>query len=506
MYIDEMQLKELIKGIPIQETQGRLDIEIIGITQDSRKVKKGDLFVAIPGHDSDGHRFIPDAVRQGAAAVVSSQPLSRSVSVPHLLVEDSRQTLADLSARFYQDPSMKLTVIGVTGTNGKTTVTFLLESILREAGRRPAVIGTVNCRFAGKTFPAETTTPESVDLQRLFSEMLQQGVTDVVMEVSSHALKLGRVRGVHFDVAAFTNLSQDHLDFHHDLEDYFQSKLRLFSKFLAASKKAKRFAVVNFEDPRGRTILEEAPIIQEAQAVQKIRTGLTGPYEVSGNSFKLSPDGIEAELLFGSSTQVIRSSLIGQFNLENILVAAGVAHSLGISSDLIARGIEKVASVPGRLEKIPNDRGLHIFIDYAHTPDAIARVGHHLRKFASERLITVFGCGGDRDRSKRPMMGREAGIVSDLVIITSDNPRTENPEEIIDQILPGLREIGYPEEKILRIVSREEALRKALEIAHPGDFLLIAGKGHEDYQIIGKEKVPFSDKEVLKKLLAGAGR
>jgi UDP-N-acetylmuramoyl-L-alanyl-D-glutamate--2,6-diaminopimelate ligase len=374
------------------------------------------------------------------------------------------------------------------------------------------VLGTVNYRFGGKVYPADHTTPESVDLQRLFSEMLEAGVTDVVMEVSSHAISQGRIQGVHFDAVAFTNLSQDHLDYYPDLEDYFQAKKDLFTQYLPASSKPHKIAVLNFEDPRSESLFDKIA----GDQIKKLRVGLTGPYEVSCKSFEISAEGIKAHVVHhqndyqnskssaSEDSLVIRSQLMGRHNLENILVAIGLTKGLGIPPEAISRGIQKMRSISGRLERVENDRGLHIFVDYAHTPDALARVGQSLKGLkqgVSSRLITVFGCGGDRDRSKRPLMGREAGLVSDIVILTSDNPRSEDPEAIIKDILPGLESIRFPKDRTLKIISREEALHKALEVAREGDFILIAGKGHENYQIIGKEKRPFSDQEILRRIL-----
>lgn len=490
-----MMLKDLVQNLKMKQVTGSLDVVITGITQDSRRVEKGHLFVAIPGHQADGHRFIPEAVARGAAGVVISQEPDEKLAIPQVVVDDPRSVLADLAARLYEDPSMNLRVIGITGTNGKTTMTYLLESILREAGRNPGVLGTINYRHSGRIFPSENTTPESADLQRLMAAMLREGVTDVLMEVSSHALAQGRIRGIQFDVGVFTNLSQDHLDYHEDMEDYFQAKLRFFAEYLPESRKKEPFVVLNMEDTRGEEIILMG-------TVRTIRAALTGPYEVRCQSFDLSSDGIHAEVLVGAEVYDVRSPLLGQFNLENILLAIGVAHGLGFSQEIILAGIKKLQLVPGRLERIPNDRGLHIFVDYAHTPEALARVGENLKRLSRGRLITVFGCGGDRDRSKRPLMGREAGRFSDLVIVTSDNPRTEDPETIMDQIIPGLEEAGFPRERTYRISDRAEALRQAVSLARRDDLLLVAGKGHEDYQIIGKKKVHFSDQEILRELLA----
>lgn len=491
----EMMLQELIQDLPVKETSGKMVTKICGITQDSRKVQKGFLFVAIQGYGQDGHRFIPEAIKNGAAALVVSENYEMGTTIPKVTVENSRKALAQLAVRFYKNPSEKMTMIGITGTNGKTTITYLLESILKEAGRNPAVFGTINYRYGGKVFSSENTTPESVDLQKLFSEMLEEGVTDVVMEVSSHSLLMERVRGIQFDVAAFTNLSQDHLDFHLDLESYFEAKLRLFTDFLSESRKKEKSAVINMEDSYGSGVLAKNP-------VRSVRVGLTGPYEVSAQFFAFSTEGIKARILIGSEAIDVQSPLLGLFNLENILVAAGIAHSLGIAAKTIRLGIEKVNHVPGRFEKIPNSHGLHVFVDYAHTPEALARVGECLRSFTKEgRVITVFGCGGDRDRSKRPMMAREASRFSDVVIVTSDNPRTEDPTRIIEEIVAGFQDTPFPEENIFQVIERKEALHQAVKMARPGDLVLVAGKGHEDYQILGNKKIHFSDQEILKGLL-----
>lgn len=492
-------LQELMKGIPVKRVEGGLGarVDISGLTQDSRKVEKGFLFVAIPGEKQDGHDFVSDAVKKGASAVVAVR--RTKAGVPEFIVKDSRAALADLASRFYGEPSLKMHVAGVTGTNGKTSVTYLLESILRAAGRKPAVLGTVNYRYGGKVYEAPHTTPESVDLQKLFSQMLAEGATDAVMEVSSHALAMDRVRGVHFDAAAFTNLTQDHLDYHASLDDYFEAKKKLFSRFLKDSHKDRRTAVLNIDDPRGRQLAKGG-----IRSLDRMTVSVDGPADLTCRSYVLSEKGIEAELALVDRVFSITSPLIGLHNLQNILVAAGLAFGLGVDTASVVKGIAALPCVPGRLERIENKRGVHAFVDYAHTPDAIARVAITLSEFAKKsggQLITVFGCGGDRDRTKRPVMGLEAGRFSDVVVVTSDNPRTENPEAIIDEIMPGLKDAKLPAERIHRIVSREEALKKAVSLAKPGDFLLVAGKGHEDCQIIGKTKSHFSDQEVLRRLL-----
>lgn len=490
----EMKLSHLLKGV------GRLpqggDREILGITHNSKMVQQGFLFVAIPGHQQDGRQFIPEAIQRGAAAIVGQNlPHSEASEVPQIAVDDSRKILAQLAARFYGEPSRALRLFGITGTNGKTTLTFLLESILKEAGRAPGVIGTINYRYGRTQLEAKTTTPESIDLQRLCFEMQQAHVTDVVMEVSSHSLSQGRVEEIHFDGAAFTNLSWDHLDYHRDLEDYFSAKLRLFTDYLPRSAKREKFAVVNMEDPRSVPLLQHCP-------VRKIRTGLHPPAEVRAASFQLSAEGIRATISVEGHPIDIQSALLGRFNLENILVAIGLAYGAGLPGEPIVRGIEKLRSVPGRMERIANHRGIDVFVDYAHTPDALARVGTLLKSLARGKMVTVFGCGGDRDRGKRAVMGQEATRFSDIVIVTSDNPRTEDPEKIIEEILVGLDKAGFPHRQRYQITDRSEAIHKAVELCQPGDLLWVAGKGHEDYQIIGTTKIHFSDQEILREFLA----
>ncbi len=397
--------------------------------------------------------------------------------------------MAEIAAGYYGDPTRSLNVFGVTGTNGKTTLTYLLEAIFHAAGRTCGVLGTIEYRYRGKRVSAPMTTPESADLQKLFAEMKAGGVTDVVMEVSSHSLDQGRVAGIHFNGAAFTNLSWDHLDYHHDLEHYFEAKRRLFSEYLPASAKPGKFSVINLEDPRGAALCCES-------RVRNLRVSVSGETEVTTRHFSLSPSGIEAELCVEGQALTVRSPLLGRFNLENILVAIGVSQGAGIPLEAMARGIASLKNVPGRLEAIPNSGGFKVFVDYAHTPQALATVGATLRSFQPKRVLTVFGCGGDRDPGKRPEMGREVARFSDLMVVTSDNPRTEDPEKIIDQILAGIR--GIPPDRIFRISDRRAAIFKALELAGPGDCLLIAGKGHEAYQIIGTKQQPFSDAEVVR--------
>lgn len=467
-----------------------MNSEVAGVACDSRRVGPGFLFVAIPGAQQDGYDFIPEAVTRGAGAVVTTRRHPAAQKITQVIVKNPRNTLAAVSSRFYGNPSARLRVIGITGTNGKTTLTYLLESILTAAGRKVAVVGTVNRRYGGKTLPVANTTPESVDLQAFFQEVLQTGGTDVVMEVSSHALTQERVREVQFDVAAFTNLSQDHLDYHENMDDYFAAKQSLFTDFLMSSPKKGKGAVINGDDPRASELTQhyQGPLI---------KTGLTAGCDLKPLDYELTEEGIRLEVKLAGPSVVITSPLIGKFNLENILLAVGIAAHLQVPAEAVVRGIAQLSGVPGRLERITNAKGIHVFVDYAHTPDALARVGVELKALTRGRLITVFGCGGDRDRSKRPLMGQEAARFSDHIVVTSDNPRTEDPQKIIKEIQLGLK--GFSGVEV--IVDRAQALQHAVELALPGDTLLVAGKGHEDYQIIGTKKIHFSDQEVLRKLL-----
>ncbi len=463
---------------------------VLGVTADSREVQSGFIFVAMAGGVHDGHQFIQQAVSQGAILIVGESDLHDSIAVPYFKVSGSpgiRSFLAELAAAFYDFPSESMCLVGVTGTSGKTTTVYLIESVLLAAGHQVGVIGTINFRFGTKTFPSTHTTPGAVELQRLLYQMKVEGCTAVVMEVSSHALKQERVSAIAFDSVVFTNLSPEHLDFHLDMEDYFQSKRILFTEVCQFSvlKGKKPIGVVNGDDEYGRRLALELKTLPAKEFY----------YD---SNLQVSLEGIRGQL----EQTLIQSPLIGSFNCSNISAAIAVGQSLGISSDRICRGISQLPGVPGRLERVKNSNGIHVWVDYAHKPDALEKVLRALRSVSEgHRLITVFGCGGDRDRKKRPMMGHIAVNCSDHVYITSDNPRTESPAHIIQEILVGTQ--GF--QNFTVEVDRRKAIQDALGSARAGDLVLIAGKGHEDYQIIGKEKFHFDDREVanevLKKLL-----
>ena len=506
-----MELARLIEGVEIKKIAGDLRKEINGIAYHSKQVREDFLFAAIRGAEADGHQFVKEAIERGAEAVVleEEQKVSNRTMV---LVPDSRRALAKISSNFYGDPSSKVILIGITGTNGKTTTTYLLESIFKKAGWNVGVIGTINYRFGQKTTPALNTTPESLDLQRILWEMVREGTSHVIMEVSSHGIDLSRVLGCQFDGVVFTNLTSEHLDYHKTLERYFESKKRLFSDHLIKSLKEGRFAVTNHDDPRGREMVKgiDLPII---------RYGLTPSCDVTADRLTSSFEGLSCRIKTPRGDLSIHSKLTGDFNLYNILAAVAVGTAMEVPLEILKEGVEELEGVSGRFEKVENKRGIHVIIDYAHTHDALERVLLGLKNILEGgnqnkgKMITVFGCGGDRDRTKRPLMGEVAGRYSDLAILTSDNPRTENPLVILDEVEKGLKSLHLKEwdqEEIklwrskrgyLRVPDRREAIRTAIRLALPSDTVLIAGKGHEDYQIVGKKKFPFDDRVEAKKAL-----
>ncbi|MEO5970204.1 MAG: UDP-N-acetylmuramoyl-L-alanyl-D-glutamate--2,6-diaminopimelate ligase [Bdellovibrionia bacterium] len=448
--------------------------EVTGITSDSREVQPGFIFVAIQGGSQDGRQFIDTAIQRGAILILGEDDTAH---VPYIRIKDVRCALAALAAEFYGNPSLSLLIIGVTGTSGKTTTTYLLESILQAAGHHVGMIGTISFRFGAKVFPSTHTTPGPVELQRLLFQMKEEGCTAVVMEVSSHALKQKRVNSISFDGMIFTNLSPEHLDFHPDMEDYFQAKALLFSevaKFSLGQGKVP-VAAINEDDEYGRRLLTSVTLNSQGFHV--------------GQNFRITPGGITGTI----NGITIQSPMTGHFNCSNIAGAVSLAQSLGITSQVIENGVRNLSGVPGRLEGVLNDFGIHVWVDYAHKPDALEKVLKTLGALRQgSRLITVFGCGGDRDRKKRPLMGKIAVESSDLVFITSDNPRTEDPSAIIDEILGGTA--GHT--NFVIEVDRKQAIFKAIQNAQSGDLVLIAGKGHEDYQILGTKKIHFDDREV----------
>lgn len=500
-----MKLSELIKAIPIQRISSGNSAfpEIESIHYRAQNVEPGGLFVAIAGHIADGHDFIDQALARGAVAIIVDQPVEKNAII--ISVENTRKALSAVAASFYGNPSQKLSVIGITGTNGKTTTAYLVESILRSAGFSVGVIGTINYRYNGKIFDNPVTTPESSDLQRILAEMVSAGATHAVLEVSSHAIDLHRIADCFLDVGVFTNLSQDHLDFHGSMETYWQCKKRLFTEHL--SKKPKTFAVINGGDKKGQELLEKI-------AAPALSYGKTAENDIYPADIHQDLNGIGATVRTPGGGFRFQSPLVGTHNLENILGATGVGRVLTIDLETIQAGIEAVHTIPGRLEHISNRIDRYLFVDYAHTPDALENVLTALRTVTKDRIICIFGCGGDRDRKKRPRMGEIVGRLADLAIITSDNPRTEPPSAIIDQIRPGVvrsspraytraglrhgfKAKGYTVEP-----DRRRAIELGIFASGPGDTILIAGKGHETYQVIGKETLSFDDRLEAKKAVA----
>lgn len=509
-------LEQLTQGLKVIGPVRGLDVEVSGVCYDSRRVEKGTLFVCVPGTRTDGHQFVQDAVSRGAAAIVAQTEMDPGLAAGFVRVRDSRAALASISANFYDRPASKLHLIGITGTNGKTTTSLLIESILRSSGLPTGVLGTLAYRWADKLIAAPMTTPESSDLQALFSRMLQDGISHVVMEVSSHALSLGRIAGCEFKTGVFTNLSQDHLDFHSTMEEYFAAKKLLFSSYLNPQVSG---AVINVDDAYGERIAENGAC-RAARVIGysggTARRGQKGE-AVFVESARFSPFGIEAKIQTPGGALSVESRLVGKLNLYNILAAISTAVSLEIAPQIIEEGIRNLSRVDGRLEPVPvpSECGFQVVVDYAHTPDAMEKAISCLREMTEKRLIAVFGCGGDRDRKKRPIMGRVAAEQADISILTSDNPRSEPPEEIIDEIESGVKRFGVPRLSPAQMASapkgytREADRRKAIELAlalgRPGDLIFIGGKGHETYQILGTERHPFDDRLVVREYFAGRG-
>jgi UDP-N-acetylmuramoyl-L-alanyl-D-glutamate--2,6-diaminopimelate ligase len=502
-----MKLSQLLGCLSGARVTGDSGIEIDALYYDSRQVRPGGLFFALHGVKSDGCQFIAPAVKGGAVAVVTDRPCAVS-GVTVVEVADARLAMSLMAAAFYGQPTAAIPVVGITGTNGKTTTTYLIEGIMERGGFPPAVLGTISYRFGETDIPAPNTTPESVDLQRTLRELVDGGARGVVMEVSSHSLEQRRADGCHFDVAVFSNLTRDHLDYHKDMESYFESKLRLFTDLLTPTTgKPVRHAVVNVDDPHGPKIVERA-------AAPVLTYSVSGKADISVAEIDFSVHGIRCRLMTPRGELSLVSDLLGRFNLYNILSAVGAGLALGLSDEAIRAGIEGHKKVPGRLERVANDKGITVLVDYAHTGDALENVLSTVSELKTNRIITVFGCGGDRDKGKRPVMGEIAARYSDLAIITSDNPRTEDPQAILDDVRAGVLPLalkeyaagelaqGFGEKGFAAIESRREAVRAAILAARPGDIVLLAGKGHEDYQIVGTEKFHFDDREEAAAALA----
>jgi UDP-N-acetylmuramoyl-L-alanyl-D-glutamate--2,6-diaminopimelate ligase len=485
-------LNEITGGLEY-ELYGDPEAKVSGIKYDSREVLKGDMFVCFEGTRTDGKLFVSDAIARGAGVVVAGEKIDCPPGVTLLVIKDRQKALPVLSANFYDNPSRKLTLIGITGTNGKTTTTYLIESIFRRAKIPVAVLGTVNYRVGDRIFSPKTTTPQASDLQYMLDLAVKSGIKAVVMEVSSHALALGRVDRCEFDVGIFTNLTRDHLDFHKTMDGYFNEKMKLFKMLSGESaKKGGKFAVINRDDSYGSAISGEA-------GVPVITYGLNRKLDVSANNVKMNHSSMGIRIYTKEGNIDISTQLVGKYNIYNILAACACAITQGIGPEDIKAGIESVKSVPGRLERVDCGQPFTVLVDYAHTDDALYNVLSTIRELKPKRVLTVFGCGGDRDRSKRPLMGEVAVNLSDYAIITNDNPRSEDPQKIVLDIEVGIRKKGKENYKV--VLDREKAISEIINMADKNDIVLLAGKGHENYQIIGSSRIPFSDREMACKYL-----
>lgn len=462
------------------------DFKVKGIACDSKEVRPGDIFVAIKGPNLDGHVFIDQAIAKRAKAIIvqSILNLPKELNVNIIKVKDTRKALSDMAAKFYMYPTKKLKIVGITGTNGKTTISYLIEAMLKEAKIKSGVIGTINYHIGGKIISAKNTTPGQLELQKLFKLMSDKKAEYVCLEVSSHALDQRRVEGFEFEAAIFTNLTQDHLDYHATLEDYFNAKAKLFT-----SLKDKAFAILNNDDKYSRKLKEKTN-------ARIITYGINSSSDCFAKDIVFNPEGAEFTLSLKGKEIKINTKLIGRHNIYNILAAAVFAYSQGIKPELIRSAIKKFNPVSGRLEKIDTGKDFSCFVDYAHTDDALFNVITSLREITKRRIIVVFGCGGERDKGKRTKMGKVATDLADYAIITSDNPRSEDPELIIKDILKGITKDNY-----CVLVCRKEAIKKSLDFAKSGDVVLVAGKGHERYQIFKEKKIYFDDRKVIKACL-----
>jgi UDP-N-acetylmuramoyl-L-alanyl-D-glutamate--2,6-diaminopimelate ligase len=478
-----MKLKEMLELLEKSEVHGDMDVEITGIEYDSRRVTSGSLFVAIEGENQDGHSFIPDALKRGASALVLQKDF-KSPSTPMIRVSDSREVLARISAHFFGEPSQGMKMVGITGTNGKTTTSYILKSILDASGIKTGLIGTIDYRIGDVTRRADKTTPESLDLQRILGEMKSSGMEVVVMEVSSHGLAQKRTYGIDFDITLFTNLSRDHLDFHKTMDSYGEAKMKLFEG-LSQEKKA----ILNFDDPFSEKI-------RDRTNAEIITYGLKEGADFRGVIQSFTLQGSEMKVFFNDEEAVIQSRLPGRTNLSNLLGAFALGISMGYSLEEVLMGIREVHDISGRLEPVEAGQPFKVFVDYAHTPDALKKVLLALKELTPNKVIVIFGCGGNRDRGKRPIMAKVATENAHFVILTSDNPRNEDPITILNAMKKGIAGGNYE-----IIPDRREAIQRGIELAKEGDTILIAGKGHEDYQVIGDEKFPFDDQEVARGIL-----
>jgi len=479
---DDMTIRDILKGIDCKIDRGGLDIGVTGITDDSRFVAPGDLFLAVRGYSVDGHLFINNAIRSGAKAIVAESNFEAPETVIKILVKDTRKALSVIASNFYGHPSERLKIAGITGTNGKTTITYILENIIKCSGCEAGVVGTVSHRIKDRVIPSKNTTPGVRDLQKMLREMVEGKVEYAFLEVSSHSLDQGRVEGIEFDAAVFTNITSEHLDYHRNMEDYFKAKAKLFY-----SLKKDGFAILNADD-------EKVISLKDSLADNILTYGFSEKADVRAENVRLSLEGSAFKVRTPIGTFDIDTKLVGRHNISNILASVAVSHVFGVDINAVKEGVDSSIGAPGRLERIDQGQPFMVFVDYAHTEDALKNILTLLREVGRRRIITVFGCGGNRDKTKRPAMGKAACSLSDDVVITSDNPRFEPPECIIFDIEKGIEGqfSNYSVE-----IDRRVAIEKALRMADADDVVVIAGKGHEDYQVIRDKVMPFSDRSVV---------
>lgn len=480
-----MLLKDLLKNSKYSLVKGSEDVDIKNLCYDNRKVKDGDLFLCVKGFKVDGHSFIEDAIEKGAKVIVLEEDKNIDADVTIIKVDNTRKALAEMSSNFFNNPKDKLKIIGITGTNGKTTSAFIIKSILEKAGKKVGLIGTIANYIGDKKIHTERTTPESFELHELFAEMVKEGVEYCVMEVSSHSLDLYRVYGIEFEAGIFTNLTRDHLDFHKTFDNYYNAKFKLF--------KNSKLSLVNLDDSYGERVLEDL----NKNKLDKVTFSINKNSEFKAYEVKSSSNGSEFKLDINNNSEKFIINIPGLYNVHNALGCILTAYKLGIDLEFIKEGISNV-TIPGRCEMVAKERNLpySIIIDYAHTPDGLENILETIKGFAKGRIITVFGCGGDRDKVKRPQMGEIACKLSDIAVVTSDNPRTEEPMAIINDIINGLNYDNY-----MVVEQRYDAIEKAMSIAKKDDVILIAGKGHETYQILATGTIDFDERKVVYEIL-----
>lgn len=482
-----MYLREVLEAVKVRAAAGDPAVLVKGIAYDSRQVEPGFLFVAVEGFKTDGHEYINEAIKRGASAVVMQREISVPAGTARVLTDNSRLALALISARFFGNPSAKMKMIGITGTNGKTTTSNLVAAVLGASGLKCGLIGTIHNRIGDKILPVKHTTPESLDLQRLLAGMVDEGAAACVMEVSSHALALHRVDGCEFDTAVFTNFTQDHLDFHENMEDYLSAKLKLFNSLSAAGGvKELKCAVINADDDRAADFIR-------ASGGTVYTYGINSPADARAENIMVKAGGVNFTVRGKWGRCPLELKITGLFNVYNALAAFTSTAAMGIPVEVIKGALENIRGVPGRFEHVDSGQDFSVIVDYAHTPDGLENILKTARQLTRARLITVFGCGGDRDRKKRPLMGMIAAGYSDFTIVTSDNPRTEDPLKIIGEVEAGVKQAA-DKDRYTVVPDRREAIRAAVGMARRDDVIVIAGKGHEDYQIIGSEKFPFDDR------------